>query len=106
MNFFVFLQKLENKLEPVPRRNDNLKCDYFLVLSTVLTKNRFRVFDFLKMMISEDLCKDNHQLLLVRRDFLVISEDLCKDNRQLLLVRRAGRPPDAPRPALGETKKL
>ena len=67
MNFFVFLQKLENKLEPVPRRNDNLKCDYFLVLSTVLTKNRFRVFDFLKMMISKDLCKDNHQLLLVRR---------------------------------------
>ena len=58
MNFFVFLQKLENKLEPVPRRNDNLKCVYFLVLSTVLTKNRFRVFDFLKMMISGDLPKD------------------------------------------------
>ena len=84
MNFFVFLQKLENKLEPVPRRNDNLKCDYFLVLSTVLTKNRFRVFDFLKMMISEDLCKDNHQLLLLRR---------------------AGLHPAFTRPALGETKK-
>ena len=58
---------------------------------------------FLKMMISEDLCKDNHQLLLLRRDFLVISEDLCKDNQELRLLRRAGCPP---RSVLGGTKKL
>ena len=57
--------------------------------------------NFLNIEILGDLPKDNHQLLLLRRDFLMILEDLCKDNHQLLLLRSVG----CHRPALGETKK-
>ena len=65
----------------------------------------FVFLNFLNIEILGDLPKDNHQLLLLRRDFLMILEDLCKDNHQLLLFRRAGCHPAATRPALGETKK-
>ena len=45
---FLFLPKLENEIGLVPRRNGNLKYIYFAILSTVLSKNRFHVFAFLK----------------------------------------------------------
>ena len=65
----------------------------------------FVFLNFLNIEILVDLPKDNHQLLIFRIDFLMILVDLCKDNHQLLIFRRAGRYPDAARPALGETKK-
>ena len=44
----MFLTKLENEIGLVPRRNENIKYFYFAILSTILSKERFHVFDFLK----------------------------------------------------------